>query len=437
MKGDTMKKEKYIEERYSHKKGNEKEVIAYCVNLRLKDGTKHSKWFKLADYKNKREAFNAAIEHRDRILAMNRTYKRNDKESEAEFHEFKKRLDSNENFAKVSYTVEDLYALVPKYFQRRKNTYIKLDKEFAKYIKPVYGNSDIRDITALDIINSLKICAESCVQQCVSNVRSIWHRIYQVAQQLGIAVIDLSQSIDVPRSEHVTERALKDEKNISQEEFDNFIEFLLNSYGIYSEQWCYDRLMIAFMLKVMRITGIRSQEVRAIKRDAVEFSDIHYTDENTGRECVEKGAYLKIRQSAGSTAQDELTLRETKTRNAHRLIPLDHNGAMLFKEIFEASKHDPVFSKFDGTLFSSSEIADYVRRVRIAYNKSTGKNLDIYCGLMRKAYADDMYSAHVSPVVIKTLMGHANENVSANFYASSNKNERINANFHRKFFEEK
>ena len=83
------------------------------------------------------------------------------------------------------------------------------------------------------------------------------------------------------------------------------------------------------------------------------------------------------------------------------------------------SIHDIIFAKYNGEPFTSTEASDYIGRVSRKRKKVTGIEQDFYSTLMRKAYSSDQYREHVSPAVVKKLMGHRYETTSVNWYASA------------------
>lgn len=431
-----MKKEKYIEEKYTTKKGhNPKEVIAFVVNLPLPDGKKYCKRFHVRDFKTANDAKKAAVKDRDEALVLIHQIKEK-KDVESSVNAIKKRLCRNKMLVKVTYTVDELYQMVPEYFSRRKNTYKKLDKEYRKYIRPKFGEVDIHDIESADILGTLQACADNCVQQVVSNVKTVWHRIYQVAMLKGLKVTDWTNVIDVPRSEKHTERS-NSEQNITEKDFEDFIDYL-EKRGRHNEEWDYNRAVVIYMLRVMRITGLRPQEVKALRRSSIRFEKICYTDRETGMLKESNAVLLTVTNSIGSTHAEELAIRDTKTENAKRIIPLDESsGAIdLFKEILLFSKNDVLFLNYKGELISSDWLSDYLYQARKAYKRDTGIDIDVHASLFRKAYSADLYREHENPAAIKALMGHKHEDMSLNWYATSSREDIINTSFHRKYKED-
>ena len=102
-------------------------------------------------------------------------------------------------------------------------------------------------------------------------------------------------------------------------------------------------------------------------------------------------------------------------------------------EAMDYSIHDIIFAKYNGEPFTSTEASDYIGRVSRKRKKVTGIEQDFYSTLMRKAYSSDQYREHVSPAVVKKLMGHRYETTSVNWYASASDEEVREASRNRKY----
>lgn len=384
-----MKKEKFIQEVYSNKKNQKKkELIAFVVSVHYtEDGKRknHKKRFRVKDYSSPSAAKAAAVAYRNEV-AITIVNKKMEK-------------------MPTSYTVNDLMELVPTYFPFSMGTIEKDNKVFDAYVKPNYGTKKLTEIQQIDVQNTLVDCASKCVAQHVRNLKSVWHKIFQVGIQLGITTIDLTQRIKTPKSYHVTERSLG-EQNIAQEDFDAFCE-ALEEYGHYmpeDEKNIYNRQIILYAVKLMRVSGVRSQEVRALKRECIQIAaDQH------GHEV----AYIHVHASIGSTYNEKNVVRTTKTVESVRTIPIYGEAVDMIRELLGYSKYDLIFSDYEGKPFSSTEFADYLRRV----SESCG--IKVYATLLRKSFSADMYRAGVNPAVIKKLMGHKSENMSLNWYATA------------------
>lgn len=404
-----MRKEKYIEEKYSESKADKKKsLVAFVVNMPLPNGEKFYQRFRIKDYINVQAAFKDAIKVRDRKQELIRQ----SREGKISFE---------------NYTVQELYDLIPSFFDRRLNTYLNISKIYNKYIRDVYGDTDIKDISEEDILLTLRNCAQVCGADYVGKLKAVWKKIFIIAQRKRIIQIDLTALVENPRSENVTERSLS-EQNITEKDFQAFCE-AMSKYGHYlpsDEKRIYNRNIMLYMLKLMRITGIRSQEVRALRRENIIISETESVDGN-GNILKSRIAYVCIRRSIGSNKNEHVAEVSTKTPQSARDIPLSGSNIDLLKEILEYSKHDLIFANYDGKPFSSEDLSDYLYRV----SKSCG--IKVYSLLMRKSFSADLYREGVNPAITKRLMGHKKEDMSLNAYASAGKEELINTTANRKY----
>ncbi|MBR5342034.1 MAG: tyrosine-type recombinase/integrase, partial [Erysipelotrichaceae bacterium] len=306
-------------------------------------------------------------------------------------------------------------------------TYDSYDKQYDKYIKEYFADRDIKDITEEDILSTLTICSKNCSTHYVSKLKTLWKKLFIIAQRKRVLQMNLVDIIESPKSDKVTERSLN-EQNITEDDFQAFCEAMSN-YGHYlpeEKEKIYNRDIMLYLLKVMRITGMRSQEGRAVKRENIIFAGNEYIDAE-GNATTEEIAYVCVRRSIGSTRDEYDVEINTKTPQSIRDIPVSGVGVNLLKEVLAYSKHDLLFAKYDGTPIGSDEFSDYLYRV------SNSCGIKVYSLLMRKSFSADLYREGVNPAVTKRLMGHKKEDMSLNAYATTNKEELLKTARNRKF----
>lgn len=410
-----MNKEKYIIARRSKRKGHEREITAYIVFLPLPNGTKYNKNFPVKDYKTVGACRRAAIKERDEILG---------------------KLAANKNVLakKAIPSVDELFAKVPDLYKRRKSSLLKYQKEYSKWIKPNYGSKPITDITKLDVASTLNNCAEKCTRQQVSNIKSIWKKIYGVAiDALDIPVKDCSR-VEMPPCDRVSKRSQL-EQNITQAVFLEFCDYAA-SYGHYKpseKALIYFRDIVLYALKLSRLIGVRPMEVRAIYRDCIEFMSLSYKDSSTGEMKQVAGARIAIIRSVGSSVTDTVTVRKTKTQSSPRYVYVGEDGAKLLKDILAYSKYDLVFADYNGNPISSTRYSDFMNRMKHKWWKDTGHHEEIYAELMRKSLAADNYRNGINPTITKQQMGHKSEDMSQNWYATVPDADVVNASLNRRY----
>ena len=309
--------------------------------------------FKVSDYRTAGAAKKAAIAERDRILPVLKSLKNTEQPE--------------------SYTVNELFALVPDYFPVKLGSVRKNTMVYNKHIRPLYGDKDIHEIEMADVQKTLNYAASYCVQQTVRNVKTDWHRIFQVAAILKQGTTDWTTVIQTPLSSKVTDRALS-EQNISEEDFNSFIEFM-SHYGGYmptETERIYNRDILILLLKVMRATGIRLQEARGLSRKDIVFAREEIYDREEDRTFFVDRADVTVRHSAGTTMTEDNVIRNTKTPWSVRRIPIYGDGVQWMREAMDYSIHDIIFAKYNGEPFTSTEASDYIGRVSRKRKKVTG-----------------------------------------------------------------
>ncbi len=176
----------------------------------------------------------------------------------------------------------------------------------------------------------------------------------------------------------------------------------------------------------MRITGIRSQEVRALRKENIIFSEIDSIEENGNTQKI-KIVNICIRHSIGSNRTERVAEVSTKTPQSVRDIPVSGNDVKLIEDILAYSKHDLIFADYNGNPISSEGLSDYLYRV----SKSCG--IKVYSLLMRKSFSADLYREGVNPAITKKLMGHKKEDMSLNAYTTASNEDLISTTLNRKY----
>ena len=400
MKGNN----RYIVPIRSTRKG--KSITSYQVSIHYydKDGKRrhYTKTFPVKDQRLREAALYSAREHRDQMLRA--------------FSEIGFDMKNAH-----SITVQELFDKIPNYRARTKKTYKNYRDRYGVYIGPEYGKRAILSITVEDITKSLAVCADRCVQSSVTQVFSIWKMIYKVAMIEEIPVRNIPEMVDVPQSRKVNPRALK-EWNITEEDFQHFCKFF-SFYGGY-EPWekekIYKRDIILYMIKLMRVTALRPQEVKALSKSDFVFGEVTFTEKVSNEVITVPCVRISIVKSVGSTRTEDLTIKDVKTPQSKRAVPvLKPEDIALIKEILAFTRNDIVFSDYYGNLFSSDDVSDLIHRVRKSYASNTGKDLDFYAYLMRKSMVSDNRRDNVNPSATKLLLGHQSESIAGRWYASA------------------
>jgi len=195
----------------------------------------------------------------------------------------------------------------------------------------------------------------------------------------------------------------------------------------------YKRQILLYLLEFMRITGLRSQEAKALRKEDFKKEVVTFRDEVSGEMITTKCIIVLINKSVGSTYTEELTIKEPKTMNAVRGVPvLREDDRNFINEILRFTRNDYVFSDYYGNLISSKDVADYIGRVRKSYNKAKGRDLDIYAYLMRKSLGSDTEKSGTA-AARKKLMGHKSEYTAGRWYSSASEDDVLSSMWNRKY----
>ena len=196
---------------------------------------------------------------------------------------------------------------------------------------------------------------------------------------------------------------------LTEEQFNEFMEFA-STYGAYSPtsepNLVFNRDIMLYALHVQKLSGIRSQEVRALT-----WEDIHFIKET---DDSSRFVVIDIKHSLGSTHDEELTIRKLKTSQSKRTIPLSEEAYDLFLEIKEYEKSRPVqsemgliFANYEGKGINSTYYCNFIRRIMLSLKKVKNVTYDIYPTLFRKLKVSNMLASGTPLDVVQRYVGHA------------------------------
>lgn len=271
-----------------------------------------------------------------------------------------------------------------------------------------YGERSIDKITAADIQASVNKYAESHTSGQTSHFLSMWRRIYKTAMMMNIEIPDRTSPVSVPQCKENNTRG----KEISPKDLDTFCNVLLE-YRNASVSGRYESRCIWYAIQVMRYCGIRPAEAFALTKN-----DIHLSSSGM--------PYISINKAARSTNNELLTLSDTKTEQSKRNVPIPAALEPILIDCLSWTRHDLIFADYDGNLMNIDNVCLIVRKVA----QKAGVKFNLY--MLRHQFSTDLFTAHVSPTVIRDLMGHKSANMSLD-YAVSNTNDRIQAINNRRF----
>lgn len=99
----------------------------------------------------------------------------------------------------------------------------------------------------------------------------------------------------------------------------------------------------------------------------------------------------------------------------------------MLREVLSYHDYDLVFCDYNGGILPTSVVCGLLANV----SKKCG--IKVYTLLMRKSLSADFYAQSVNPAVTKKMMGHKNEDMSLNAYASASDEDAFRAMMNRKY----
>lgn len=286
------------------------------------------------------------------------------------------------------WTVNSVYKKSMQYIATTIRTQERHDRFYDKCISEKFGTRDLHTITTADIQASLVKFAEVKSDDTLKRIVSVWKRIYKTAAILDLGITDKTVGLVIPRSK-VPARAKR--KPLTVETYAKAcLAILPETKKIDNPIWAdyvYDRYCIYYMIRLMYMTGMRPAEVLALEKGDFDESCIH------------------IYKAVGSTSKKTVQIVPTKTVQSVRDFPMAARLKELCNEILHWSKHNYIFSRYDGSLWDTDRLSDIITHAM----KKAGIDFRLYD--LRHDFASRMLKT-TSPAVVRDLMGHANFDMS-------------------------
>lgn len=265
-------------------------------------------------------------------------------------------------------------------------------------------NSDIKSIRIEDIQESVSDYAAAHSQKQVGRCISLWHMLFQAANNAGIRVYDLTPEIITPKSKVVGKKKLN--TYTTHDDFWAFMEVLDNRKCI-SRHQKHLRSVTHYVLLTMYYLGVSPSEAFALSRSAVD---------------PDKGE-VSIVQSVGSDTEGYrriIPVKEVGYRE--RVIPMPEEYVPVAREILSTFTGDLLFADLDGQPVEIDQFSDLIGRTA----RANDMHFNAYS--LRHLFSHDLGT---SPAT-RDLMGHASQSMTM-YYANSTKEERENLINQRKY----
>lgn len=373
-----FRKEKHIKQRYS--KITKLWTFQVSFKYLAMDGLyyHYTSSFAEKDYLTASEAFQAAVHHRDIKVGE---------------------LAHSGLPAKVRTDLDEAFELMQKQFPLRKATERKQQVRYNKYIKPFYGDASINKITAGNIQDTLNKMIDEASDDTIMAVFTVWKRMFKALRLNNYINRDVTEEVVPPKSNQIK---VSKEVNTDQNTINLVIEAL-------REQKAIDRLFnesVVYALWTMYYTGLRPAECFALTRSSINLQD----------------GYLDIKNEVGSSLTEDKTIRQTKTPESNRRIPIVPELAIILKEWLFINSNEYLFCDKDGLYLDSNKVSNKITNIC----RKLGIEFNMY--RLRHQFSTDLIINNNDPRTVMELMGHNNTNMTISYARSNDDKKRDTMN---------
>lgn len=329
----------------------------------------YAKSFNSKKYGSKKIALDIAKEHRDKMRLV---------------------FANNEYSDKRCY-LDNLMDLKEKTLVRSVHTNELHRMYYEKFIKPITGNIDIKNVKAYQIQQSLNKMVDERSQDTINRVLSLWKSLYKTAIINDLCMFDMTMKVITPKSNVVVKER---NKTTSYEDMEQVCDEILKH--------CEDRetaQLVAYALHIMYFTGIRPQEVYALSKTNVD----------------RKNRVISIKQSVGSNSTDDCTIINTKTKQSIRDVYYPEQLDSIFDDLF--SRNEEYLFKTKSGFINGDKASSIIHRYR---------PVDFRAYNLRHQFSTDLLKNGVDLRTVQELMGHSKPDMTVS-YARSNEKDKENA----------
>lgn len=292
-----------------------------------------------------------------------------------------------------SYTLREVFELTLNQKNVRLSTKDHWEKYYNKFIaSKINEKRKFKSIKYFEIQNTLNILSDCCTNDTINRVSGLWKRLYDVAIRNDIVIKDESRKIEKPQSELIE---TKREKTTSAEEIDEII------YNIKSKSKSNNRnaFLMRKAIRILYYTGMRTQEVFAMKKSNLSFIDGHY--------------YYLINESLGTSSKEKDVIRQTKTHASIRTIPLNDELKTDIEELIENNESDYLFIGNNGKFLFGENTIQYTNRY-----KPKDSTFTLY--VCRNNFHTVLETNGVDLRTIDELVGHKTQSTTLSYVRSNN-----------------
>lgn len=268
-------------------------------------------------------------------------------------------------------TVQECFNQITDIYVIRVETLRKLTIYFNKYIHP--KEKELSKITRYDIINDLNSMVSIASDDTIQRVLSIWKNIFGVGIAKEYIKSDLTLHIQCPKS-HLKPTSKRNELTTI-----NCIEDL--NKAIQSSQMSHnDKIVIPLMLQTLFLTGMRPSECFALEKSDVDLEN----------------KTIMINKEVGSDLEDNWIIRQCKTKESNRVIPISDKLVPILEEALK-TKGDYLFPSNES--YFNNTIGDRLHKLA----KKRGFDFHLY--QCRHTFITTLFMNGVDLKTIQELVG--------------------------------
>ncbi len=289
-------------------------------------------------------------------------------------------------------TVQECFNQINDIYVIRVETLRKLTIYFNKYIHE--KNKELSQVTRYDIINDLNSMVSIASDDTIQRVLSIWKKIYGVGIAKEYISTDLTLHIQCPKS-HLKATSKRNELVTI-----NCIEDLIKAIRC-SQMSHNDKVVIPLMLQTLFLTGMRPSECFALEKTDVDL----------------KKKTISINKEVGSDLENNWIIRQCKTKESNRVIPISDKLLPIIKDSLET----------DGTYLFPNKGNYYNNTLGDRLHKLAKKNgYDFHLYQCRHTFITTLFMNGVDIKTIQELVGQK-INATTIGYVVSDNDKKTNA----------
>lgn len=359
--------------------------LTFELKIRYKDENNkdqtYSKSYKEKDCGSAKDALNACKMDRDMFLVKLKNNETIIKKNNLSVHEcFIKSL--------------EISTLSSETIRKKKIT-------FNKWINQDIKEIPMQKLNANKIQESLSVAVKKGASKgIIDDLLTIWKYTIKYALREDIIYKDLMLKVDTPI---VRKPIVKKNYETNNTTLESVINALLK-HTKNNDESIFNTNIIIYSLKIMWYTGLRPSECYALERKHVDF----------------KNRKLHVVQSVGSDSRLNPIIRNTKTINGVRDIPLIDECLKIFADLFEYQDSDYLFADFKGNLMDTTKVSSKINHSC----KQEGIKFNRY--LLRHNLASVMIENGQDPRTVQEVMGHEESSMTL-YYARSKDESKIKA----------